>query len=111
VKVLLVFDEGTMALDETSKDEAYISKGTAVWTCAETSCGPMWYIKLNERCAPPYIRQVEVTAILDVAEDGTIAGIEVLGASNYALIPPKSVPRIKTQGTTALVEGLEEIIK
>lgn len=46
--------------------------------------GHLYYFGLTERADPPYKRQVIVSAILDIAEDGTLAGVE--------LIDPKMPP-------------------
>lgn len=40
--------------------------------------GHLYYFAPEHRTAPPYKRQIEVTAILDIASDGTLAGIELV---------------------------------
>ncbi len=37
-----------------------------------------YYLGLGDRCDPPYLKQVHVEAILDVADDGTPAGVEII---------------------------------
>ncbi len=38
----------------------------------------LYYFAPTKRAPPPYKRQVHVEAILDIAEDGTLAGIELV---------------------------------
>jgi hypothetical protein len=61
------------------------SEGDAAWTCSDES-GYLWYFSLKERRAPPYRNQRQVTAILDIAEDGTLAGVELI----HDMPPPPS---------------------
>lgn len=68
-------------------------KGTAKWEYEETdtSWNPL-YISLDNRHPGPYRRQAQVQAILDVDQDGHLAGIEIL----HALSPRKPAkPRKK----------------
>lgn len=54
-------------------------KGTAKWTCdASEMYGNLWYVALDERAEPPYLRQVHVEAIIDIDLDGRLAGIEIV---------------------------------
>lgn len=41
-------------------------------------CGNMYYVKVKGRMPPPYLTQRRVTAIVDIASDGTLAGIELV---------------------------------
>lgn len=50
--------------------------GEAYWT-HDPSTGA-WYIGLEERRPAPYTRQVTVEAVLDIADDGSLAGIEIV---------------------------------
>ncbi len=50
----------------------------------------LYYIRLGDRKPPPYLKQVHVSAILDVASDGTLAGIEII---DYSPLPPHSPPQ------------------
>lgn len=47
-----------------------------------------WYFAREDRTDPPYLRQIEATAILDIASDGTLAGVELLEPFGQALPPP-----------------------
>lgn len=49
-----------------------------------------WYFGLAERAAPPYKRQVIVEAVVDLDDDGRVAGFEILSGEE-ALKPPLSV--------------------
>lgn len=40
--------------------------------------GPAYYFAVSDRASPPYKEQRHVTAILDVASDGTLAGVELV---------------------------------
>jgi hypothetical protein len=59
------------------------TKGHAYWTYDDEA--DAWYFAPVDRVPPPYLKQVEVKAIVDIAPDGTLAGIELLGP-----IPPKA---------------------
>lgn len=50
--------------------------GTAAWRCY-TKRG-LWYIALDGRSPPPYMRQARVQAILDLDADGRLAGVEIV---------------------------------
>jgi hypothetical protein len=66
--------------------------GTASWTCEDNQhVGKLWYIKLDEAHKPPYRTQVHVSAILDIAEDGTLAGIELIEAMPPAPLKDKGL--------------------
>lgn len=49
--------------------------------------GHLYYFAPTNRAAPPYKRQMEVTAILDIAADGTLAGVELV----FGDLPPPPV--------------------
>lgn len=40
--------------------------------------GHLYYFAPSSRSAPPYKTQITVSAILDIAEDGTLAGVELI---------------------------------
>lgn len=40
--------------------------------------GPLYYIKLCDRSPGPYKTQLHRKAIIDVADDGTLAGVELI---------------------------------
>jgi hypothetical protein len=44
----------------------------------EKHAGHLYYVKIKGRRPPPYTTQREVTAILDIADDGTLAGVELI---------------------------------
>lgn len=52
-----------------------LEKRPAYWT-HDPEAGA-YYFGLSERTKPPYLKQVRVTAILDVASDGTLAGVDL----------------------------------
>lgn len=62
------------------------TKGKGYWTYDAVGA---WYFGLDERTAPPYLTQREVTAIVDIASDGSLAGIELLESFPP---PPKAKP-------------------
>lgn len=47
-------------------------------TCENSEVGHLYYIELAGRTAPPYTQQRHVNAILDIASDGTLAGVELI---------------------------------
>lgn len=49
---------------------------TANWTYDEGARA--YYFAPSERSQAPYLKQVHVEAIIDVADDGTLAGIEII---------------------------------
>lgn len=54
---------------------------SAFWTHddeAAKQVGHLYYFAPANRCAPPYKTQRHVTAIIDIAEDGTLAGVELI---------------------------------
>lgn len=65
-------------------------KHSAYWTYDPQ--GPAYYFAPTNRAAPPYLRQIEVKAILDIAADGTLAGVELV----FGKLPPP--PPTHTEG-------------
>jgi len=51
-----------------------------------------YYFAPSSRTKPPYLKQVRVEAILDVAKDGTLAGVEIIDPNAP---PPPAKPSIK----------------
>lgn len=43
-----------------------------------------YYFAPADRADPPYLSQVSVTAVVDVATDGTLGGVEIIGLE----VPP-----------------------
>lgn len=50
--------------------------------------GHIYYVKLADAKPPPYLVQRRVEAILDIAEDGTLAGIDLIDD----MPPPPATP-------------------
>lgn len=50
----------------------------AVIRVDHTEVGPLYYVRFNNRADPPYREQRHVNAILDIAADGSLAGIELI---------------------------------
>lgn len=51
------------------------------WThddAAADDVGHLYYFAPTNRAPPPYKRQRRVTAIIDIASDGTLAGVELI---------------------------------
>lgn len=52
------------------------------WThddeAAEDGVGHLYYFAPSNRARPPYLKQREVKAIIDIADDGTLAGVELI---------------------------------
>lgn len=44
----------------------------------DSSAGHLYYVKIKGRRPPPYKTQRRVEAIIDIADDGTLAGIELI---------------------------------
>lgn len=63
-------------MTETTPPRDDRQRGTATWTL-DREYG-LWYVALDGRHPPPYLRQIHVEAIIDVAADGTVAGIEII---------------------------------
>ena len=62
-----------------------LPKFPAEWTFShDTGC---YYFAPTNRAKPPYLRQIEVTAIVDIAADGSLAGVE-LGVWGGMPVPP-----------------------
>lgn len=40
--------------------------------------GHLYYVKIEGSAPPPYVTQRRVEAIIDIAADGTLAGIELI---------------------------------
>ena len=56
-----------------------LKQRSATWTCdSRDDVGHLYYFEINEAAPPPYTRQREVKAIIDIADDGTLAGVELI---------------------------------
>jgi uncharacterized protein YuzE len=53
-----------------------MAEGSARWTYDEEARA--WYFALNERAAGSYSTQIKVAAILDLDDEGRLAGIEII---------------------------------
>lgn len=65
-------------------------QGQAFWRYDESvNC---WYVGLHERANPPYRTQVVVEAVLDLDENGHLAGIEIVMPNHEGrpISPPPS---------------------
>lgn len=61
-----------------------LKKFMATGTYQEDPDFKAYYFKLDGRMPGPYLKQVTTEAILDIASDGTLAGIELV----YGNLPP-----------------------
>ncbi len=68
-------------------------KRSAYWTYDELSVA--YYFAPTDHSPPPYYEQREVTAILDIASDGTLAGVELVWGD---LPPPPPRNRVNCAG-------------
>lgn len=50
----------------------------AVFTHEDSEAGHLYYFALLDRAPGPYRTQKHVTAIIDIAADGTLAGVELI---------------------------------
>ncbi len=53
-----------------------LERRSAYWTYDPEA--EAYYFGLTDRRKPPYLKQIHVEAILDVADDGTLAGVEII---------------------------------
>ena len=51
--------------------------------------GHCYYFELGDKTPPPYRKQIHVDAILDIASDGTLAGVEIIDMK----APPPPTPK------------------
>lgn len=66
-----------------------MEKRAAWWTCddgAPSDDGHLYYFAPENRAKGPYRVQRRVEAIIDIAEDGTLAGVELI---DHMPPPPK----------------------
>lgn len=67
----------------------------AVFTYEDSPAGPLYYFAPAERPASPYRVQRRVEAIIDIADDGTLAGVELIDNMpplDATGVPPLPVP-------------------
>lgn len=55
-----------------------LERRAGFWTYGGSHGCRAYYFAPNNRAAPPYREQRHVTAILDIAADGTLAGVELV---------------------------------
>lgn len=67
-----------------------LEKRAAYFTCDIEYEQPSYYFAPVDRAPGPYRKQLEVKAILDIAKDGTLAGIELVWGK--LPMPPKVKP-------------------
>ena len=74
-----------MDSDNTKDQSDGLKKRLAYWTHEDCSAaGHLYYFGIVVRTRGPYTKQREVRAIIDVADDGTLAGVELI----YDMPPP-----------------------
>lgn len=90
-----------------------MKKREAFWTYddCEGLCHA-YYFAPTGRTPPPYLRQIHVTAILDIASDGTLAGVELVMGD---LPPPPELkdpppPMSKVKETIVTDEIVEKAV-
>ena len=86
----------------TDKLIAALRRHTAWWTHdadAAIEVGHLYYFAPADRSPGPYKTQRHVTAIIDIAADGTLAGVELIDD----MPPPPAADRL----ASTQVEGLE----
>lgn len=74
-------------------------KRDAYWTYTDEH-GPLYYFAPANRAEPPYLKQIHSMAIIDVAADGTLAGVELIEVN----LPPAPM-----SGTPALLSDLASV--
>lgn len=72
----------------THVSEERLRERSATFTCDDSEVGPLYYFKVTDRAPGPYKKQLRVEAIIDVADDGTLAGVELI---EYMPPPPLSL--------------------
>jgi hypothetical protein len=55
-----------------------LEKKSAYWTCDTSQGDALYYFAPTDRTPPPYTTQRQVRAIIDIAADGTLAGVELI---------------------------------
>jgi hypothetical protein len=98
-----VTDRAALALSATTNANG---GRLAFWTHYDAArvSGHLYYFALADRAPPPYRQQKHVQAILDIAEDGTLAGVELIDD----MPPPPSSPAINpVRVAPASVDGHE----
>ncbi len=65
-----------------------MDKHGAYWTYDEDH--NLYYFAPVSRADPPYLKQIHVEAVIDVAADGTLAGVELIDIK----MPPPPPQRI-----------------
>src|SRR5690554_5626636 len=78
----------------------------ATFTCDKSKVGPLYYFAITDRAPGPYKTQRHVEAILDIASDGTLAGVELI---DNMPPPPALAQSIRT--TEAVDEGASELLR
>ena len=64
----------------------------AIWTHdaeAAKNVGHLYYFAPTDAAPPPYTTQRHVRAIIDIADDGTLAGVELIDD-----MPPPPLPKL-----------------
>lgn len=58
-------------------DKPKLEARPATFTC-DQEYGNLYYFAVADRTKPPYLTQRHVNAIVDIASDGTLAGVELI---------------------------------
>lgn len=60
------------------------------WFTVEVNevAGPLYYFAPAHKRKPPYLKQRHVEAIIDIADDGTLAGVELIDNMPLPPTPP-----------------------
>lgn len=73
----------------------------ATFTCDKSKVGPLYYFAVADRAPGPYKTQRHVEAILDIASDGTLAGVELIDSMPP---PPLAQPSAVSVADNAAME-------
>lgn len=77
-----------MSESEPKRPKRKLKKLRAYWTCDnDPRVGPLYYFAPTDRAKPPYLKQIHVEAIIDIASDGTLAGVELV----FGALPPPPI--------------------
>jgi hypothetical protein len=78
---LSVAEEAADLIERLSRERGTVPEGAAYWTHEECdAAGHLYYFGIAEgvRTRGPYTNQRHVDAIIDIASDGTLAGVELI---------------------------------
>ena len=78
-------------------------KSPATFTVDSSEVGHLYYFAPADRALGPYLKQIRVDAIIDVAADGTLAGVELIDG-----MPPPPIPRDAEVDTITMLRKTKE---